>query len=59
MKKTDYDKKWRETFKKAGYGASTAKSVEIDGEVYESLTDASVLLGKPISWVKKNGKILK
>ena len=59
MKKTDYDKKWRETFKKAGYGTITAKSVEVNGQVFESLTDASVSLGKPISWIKKNGKILK
>lgn len=57
-KKTNYDKKWRDTFKKAGFGSLQAKPVEVDGVVYESLTDASIALDKPVSWVKKNGKIL-
>ena len=55
QKKVNYDKKWRDTFKKAGFGISHAKSVEVDGVVYESLIDASITLGKSISWVKKNG----
>ena len=53
--KVNYDKKWRETFKKAGFGVQQAKSVEVDGTVYESLTDASIALGKSIAWIKKNG----
>lgn len=58
-KKIDFEKKWRETFKKAGFGPLKSKPVEVDGIVYESLTDASVALGKPVSWIKKNGKIIK
>ena len=58
-KKTNYDKKWRDTFKKAGFGVSQAKSVEVDGVVYESLTDAAITLGKSISWIKKNGTMKK
>lgn len=61
MKKpiNEYDKKWRDTFKKAGFGSQNAKSIEIDGTVYESLTDAARILNQSISWVKKNGKRIK
>jgi hypothetical protein len=55
--KTNYDKKWRDTFKKAGFGVSSAKSIEVDGVVYESLTDAAITLDKSIAWIKKNGKL--
>ena len=60
-KKTQYDKKWRSTFKafgKKGAIGGNAMAVEIDGVVYDSLTAASIKLDKPISWIKRNGKLL-
>ena len=57
-KKINYEKKWRDTFKKAGFGTLHSKSVEIDGVVYESLTDASIALNKPVHWIKKHGRII-
>ena len=60
-KRKEYDKKWRTTFKpfgKKGAIGGNALAVEVDGVVYDSLTAASVELDKPISWIKKNGKLL-
>ena len=62
-KKTDWSKKWKTTFSstwgKAGAATGNAIAVEVDGVKYDTLTAASEATGKSISWIKKNGKILK
>ena len=60
-KKKEYEKKWKQAFKPFGRpGASTGNSiaVEIDGVVYDTLTQAAQETGKSITWIKKNGKLL-
>ena len=65
MKKTqtDFEKEWKKTFSstwgKPGAASGNAIAVEVDGVKYDTLTAASEQTGKSISWIKKNGKILK
>ena len=61
-KTTDFDRKWKDTFKSnfgvPGAAAGNAIAVEIDGVKYDTLTAASNATGKTITWIKKNGKLL-
>lgn len=62
-KSNEYAKKWKKAFSstwgKPGAAAGNAVAVEVDGVKYDTLTAASEQTGKSISWIKKNGKILK
>ena len=60
-KKKQYEEKWKKAFKtfgKPGAASGNAIAVEIDGVIYDTLTAASAATGKPVSWIKKNGKLL-
>ena len=60
-KKKEYEEKWKKafrTFGKPGAASGNAIAVEIDGVVYDTLTAASAATGKPVWWIKKNGKLL-
>lgn len=61
-KSKEYAKRWKQSFKpfgKKGAATGNAIAVEIDGVTYDTLTSAAELTGKSISWIKKNGKIIK
>lgn len=61
-KKQEYELKWKRAFKsfgKPGAASGNAIAVEIDGVIYDTLTDATRETGKSIAWIKKNGKLLK
>ena len=61
-KKKAVEEKWRKAFKPfgtPGVESTNAIAVEVNGIVYDTLTEASRALGRSISWVKRNGKILK
>jgi hypothetical protein len=60
-KKKDYEEKWKRAFKtfgKPGAASGNAIAVEVDGVIYDTLTEASRATGKSVGWIKKNGKLL-
>ena len=60
-KKKDYEEKWKRAFKtfgKPGAASGNAIAVEVDGVIYDTLTEASRATGKSVGWIKKNGKLI-
>jgi len=61
-KQQAFEEKWKKAFKplgRAGAAAGNSIAIEVNGVIYDTLTEASKATGKSFVWLKKHGKLLK